>query len=89
MAKPLTTEQLESLRAMPLGEMPNKVRVALAAVNAKQLDLAADAKFDAAQVSRIVNGDYVSIQLETAQRVAEFFGCSVDDLFPRRVAVTP
>jgi plasmid maintenance system antidote protein VapI len=37
-------------------------------------------------VNKIVNGNYVSLPLETAQRLSDFFGCSTDILFPSRAA---
>lgn len=84
MPKPLTAEQLDALRAMPLGEMPNKVRVALALVQAKQAELVNEGILDAPHLSRIVNGDYVHVTVATARKLASFFGCQIEDLFPAR-----
>lgn len=37
-------------------------------------------------VNKIVNGNYVSLPLETAQKLSDFFGCNTDVLFPSRAA---
>lgn len=37
-------------------------------------------------INKIVNGNYSSLSLETAQKVADFVGCSTDLLFPLKVA---
>jgi plasmid maintenance system antidote protein VapI len=40
-------------------------------------------------VSTLVRGDYKDIPLETTRRCAEYFGCAIEDLFPRpQTAVT-
>jgi DNA-binding Xre family transcriptional regulator len=87
MAKPLTEEQLAALRAVPLGAMLNKLRIALALTGARQSDLVEEAGLDPAHVSRIVNGKYTSIDLETTRKFADFFSCQIEDLFPARAEV--
>lgn len=87
MAKPLTPEQIEALRAVPLGDMPNKIRIALALANARQADLCEGIDITPSQSSVLVNGKYGTVTIDMAQKVAQFFGCSTDDIFPRREAV--
>jgi transcriptional regulator with XRE-family HTH domain len=87
MSHPLTTEQLQAMRAVPLGTMPNKLRIALALADAKQTDIAESTGVAASYVSDVVNGRYASLPLETARRIATFFGCAIEDLFPAREAV--
>lgn len=87
MPKQLTPEQIEALRSVPLvGEMPNRLRVALGMVDAKQTDIVAETGLLASMVSDFVNGKYGDLNLETARKFADFFGCGIDDLFPRRAA---
>lgn len=33
-------------------------------------------------ISRVVNGFYSKLPLETARQYADFFGCSIEELFP-------
>lgn len=82
MPKRLTTEQVDALKAVPLGDMPNKLRIALALTKTKQADIVDATGIPASNVSNIVNGKYDSLHLETAQKFAVFFGCGTDDLFP-------
>ena len=37
-------------------------------------------------INKIVNGNYSSLPLDTAQKLSDFFGCSTDVLFPLRAA---
>jgi len=65
---------------VPLGAMPNKIRIALALVKARQADVAEATGIPAPNVSNIVNGR--PVMLDTARKLAEFFGCQIEDLFP-------
>lgn len=84
MSKPLTSAQVEALRSVPIGPMPNRIRVALGMVNAKQAELAEETGQKPSNVSDIVNGKYSDLQIETARKYADFFGCAIEDLFPMR-----
>jgi transcriptional regulator with XRE-family HTH domain len=59
--------------------------MALAEIN--QIQLAAALGCTQPSVSRIINGQYSSIALDTTRELATLFGCEVDDLFPPREAV--
>ncbi len=85
----LTPEQLDALRALPLAGMPNKVEIALALVKAKQTDIvdAYPDALDATAVHRVVKGKYATLDVSLARKFAEFFGCTIEDLFPSRAAV--
>lgn len=87
MPKPLTPEQIEALRSVPLGAMPNRIRVALAMVKARQSDIVEETGLLASSVSDLVNGKYTDLQVGTARKLADFFGCNIEDLFPAREAV--
>lgn len=87
MPRHLTPEQIEALRSVPLGEMPNRLRVALAMVKAKQADVAEETGIVASSISDIFNGKYVDLHWETVRKLSNYFGC--DDptvLFPSRAA---
>lgn len=83
----LTTEQLDALRAVPLGAMPNKLRIALALTRTKQVDVVEATGFTHPHVSNLVTGDYKSVTVDTAGKLAAFFGCAIEDLFPSRESV--
>ena len=89
MPKPLSTEQLATLRAVPLGSMPNRLRIALALATARQAEICEETGLTPSQVSDLVNGNYSTVILETGQRIAAFFGpeCTTDDLFPPKQGV--
>jgi len=86
MPKQLTPEQIEALRSVPLGAMPNRLQVALGMVKARQADIVAETGMSAPNVSDFVNGKYGDMNLETARKFADYFGCAIDDLFPSRAA---
>lgn len=87
MPKHLTPEQIEALRSVPLvGDMPNRLRVALGMANAKQSDIVEETGLLASTVSDFVNGRYGDLNVETARKLADFFGCLIDDVFPKRAA---
>lgn len=87
MAQTLTPEKLQALRAVPLEGMPNKVRLAMTLTGAKQVDIVEAIEMDASGVHRVVNGKYSALELDTARKFAEFFGCAIEDLFPAREEV--
>ena len=79
----LTTEQVEALRAVPLGEMPNKVRLAITIARVRQGEAADAAQLSRAHLNEIVNGRNSNVTLKTARRLVHAFGCTtIDDLFP-------
>lgn len=88
MPRPLTAEQLNALRLVPLMDMPNKVRLALTLTQAQQQQVVEETGILYPTLSKIVtgkSGDGVSIG--NARKLADYFGCEVDDLFPRQQAV--
>lgn len=86
MPKPLSPEQIEALKAVPLGEMPNKLRIALALAQVNQSDVAAETDLATPNLSKIVNGKYADINWVTVQKLADYFGCDPRDLFPSKAA---
>lgn len=87
MQKTLTPEQVAALKAVPLGEMPNRLRIALALSKAKQAEVAEFTGIATANLSNIVNGKYSALTIETGRKLADYFGCAIEDLFPAREAV--
>lgn len=83
----LTAEQIEALRSVPLGDMPNKLRVALGMTKTRQSEVSEETRIAQPNLSGIVNGRYGTLRVDTARKIAEFFGCAIEDLFPEREAV--
>lgn len=88
MPPPLSPEQLAALRIVPIvGDQPNRLRVALKMTGARQVDVVAATGIPAPNVSEFVNGKYRDLHVDTARKFSEFFGCSIEDLFPPKEAV--
>jgi DNA-binding Xre family transcriptional regulator len=87
MPKPLSEEQLEALRRVPLLDMPNKVQLALTFTQAQQKDIVVESGLTTDVVHRIVTGKKQAVSVDEAGKLAAFFGCAIEDLFPAREAV--
>jgi DNA-binding XRE family transcriptional regulator len=83
--KKLTPAQVEALRSVPLGALPNKLQIARAMVVADQTTLAEAAGISQPTVSDAEAGR--PIRLPTAQKIAAALGAGVDDVFPSSEAV--
>jgi len=78
----MTPKQLRALRAAPLGSIPNRLAVALALVERTQTDVCEEAGISKARMSLLVNGNYKTVSIDEAGRIARAFGCAIEDLFP-------
>lgn len=83
----LTETQLVALRAIPSETVPNRLRIAFALSGTRQADAVAETDLSAQQISQLVNGNYKAVTVAVAGALAEFFGCAIEDLFPRRQEV--
>jgi DNA-binding XRE family transcriptional regulator len=83
--KKLTPEQVDALRSVPLGSLPNKLSIARAMIGADQSSLAEAAGLSQPTISDAEAGR--TIKLPTAQQIAAAIGTGVDDLFPLKEAV--
>lgn len=54
----------------------------MAMLDLTQVEVANGIRRSQAAVSAIYNFDYDDVKLTTLQRLAEFFGCTIDDIFP-------
>lgn len=79
----LTKPQIRELQRASL-DGPNKVRKAMGLAGVTQVQVARAIGITQPHVSEIVNGKYSSLPLDTARDFADFFGCALDDLFPRQ-----
>lgn len=83
----LTKPQIVALRNAPLGRLPNKLSIAFAFSGEKQTDACESTGLSASDMSKLVRGAYQSLDVDKARRVAAYFGCSIEDLFPARQEV--
>ena len=80
----LSRTQLTELRGAPA--TTSRVGVAIRLLNVTQMVVAAATGLPQPYVSDVARGRYQTITVENARKFAEFFGCAIEDLFPRRVA---
>lgn len=82
----LTAKQLADLRRDRSG--PNRLQRAMDLAKVTQTDVANALGWDQPYISKIKRGAYgdAGLPLERTRALAEFFGCHIEDLFPRRVA---
>lgn len=78
----LNREQIRALQAAPINGQRNRLRVALALAGIRQVDVSEATGITQANLSDIVNGKYSAITLETTRKLAGYFGCAIEDLFP-------
>ena len=80
----LAPAELAQLRALPLRPSErNRLRLARSLARITQTTLAARTRMPQARLSRIERGGYSKLPIETARALAAFFGCTIEDLFPR------
>lgn len=80
----LNGEELKALRLVPATpSSPNRLRVAMAMLDLTQNDVAQGTSLTQATISDIYNFKVRDVKLATLRALADFFHCSIDDLFPR------
>jgi transcriptional regulator with XRE-family HTH domain len=77
----LTREQVRRLRA---GELKgtNRLGLAMELAGVTQVQLAEQVGMTQPYISAVLNGKAPKFPLPTAHRLAAFFGCAIEDLFP-------
>lgn len=83
----MTPKQLKALRSRPVTDAGNRLADAFEITERSQADCVRETKFTAQYVSDMVRGRFQNISIDNAREFAEFFGCSIEDLFPAREAV--
>ena len=81
----LTKHQLKTLREAPV-DSGNRVQMAIDLANETQTSVAKAVGLPYTYVSDTARGRYQTITVENARKFAEFFGCAIEDLFPRVAA---
>ena len=82
----LTEKQLKVLRSKPVSEGGNRLAAATELAEVSQADLSRAVAMTQQYVNDVARGRYATITVDNARRLAEYFGCSIEDLFPARPA---
>jgi transcriptional regulator with XRE-family HTH domain len=82
----LTRKQLADLRTAEVAGS-NRLDTAMKLAGVTQMQLSQAIGLTQSYISRIKNGHHdAGLPGETMRMFAEFFGCAIEDLFPRRAA---
>lgn len=83
----LNSKRLRELRDEPIAEGSNRVARAIELAGVTQLEVAAGTELPQPYVSDVARNRYRTITVENAHKFADYFGCTIEDLFPAREAV--
>lgn len=78
----LTNRRLEPLRAASVPPGSNRVGLAISLAGVSQATVGRAVGKPQPYVSDVVRGRYRTITLLNARRLARYFGCGIEDLFP-------
>ncbi len=81
----LTRSQVQALRREPA--QPNRLALAIELAGVTQVDVAAAIGCTQSNISKLAAGKHSRLDLELTRNLADYFGCSLDDLFPAKAAV--
>lgn len=76
----LTARQRKELRET--ATTGNRVAKAIELSGVTQLDIAATTGLPQPYISDVARSRYQTITVDNARKLAEFFGCSIEELFP-------
>jgi transcriptional regulator with XRE-family HTH domain len=79
----LTPKQLRRLRSHPLGGYNNRLAAAIQLTGTVQAEMARTTGLSQQYISDVANGRFHTITVERAHIFADYFGCLIEDLFPR------
>jgi transcriptional regulator with XRE-family HTH domain len=82
----LEKRHLKALRAATIPEVGNRVAFAIELAEKRQGEVAADLGMPQSQLSDICRGRFPDPKLSTLQKLSDYFGCQIEDLFPLRAA---
>ncbi len=83
----LTPRKLSALRHESAGEAGNRLAAAMRLAELTQSELADRIGLTQPYISAVATGRHSTITVENAHKFAEFFGCSIEDLFPAKSEV--
>lgn len=83
----LTKTQLKTLRESAVPETGNRLQTAVDLLGVTLVTIHEATELPYSYISDTVRGRYQTITVDNARKFADFFGCSIEDLFPAREAV--
>lgn len=83
----LSTSKLKELRSRKIGASGNRLSDAIELSDTTATAVAAATKFTPQYISDVARGRWDTITVDNARKFAEFFGCSIEDIFPAKQAV--
>lgn len=84
---PLTNTQLKQLRRSPVGASGNRLAIAIKLSGETGAVIATALGFTAPYLSDVSRGRWQTITVANARKLADHFGCQIEDLFPAKAAV--
>lgn len=85
MAAPLNGRKLRELRESPTEG--NRIARAIELADVTQLDVEQGTGLPQPYISDVKRNRYQTITVDNARKFAEYFGCAIEDLFPKSEAV--
>lgn len=82
----LEIKDIKALRGAEVTDVGNRVALAIELSGKKQGDVAEDLGMTQSQLSDICRGRFQDPKLSTLQKLADYFGCLIEDLFPSKAA---
>lgn len=83
----LTAKQLNELRSSPVTETGNRLGRAIKISGVSLSAIHDETELSVSYISDTARGRYRTITVDNASKLAGFFGCAIEDLFPSRQAV--
>lgn len=81
---PLSTRKVHELRHAEAGATGNKVAKAIELAEVTQTEVAVATGLPQPYISDVARGRYSTITVENAHKLADYFGCTIEDLFPAK-----
>lgn len=82
----LSQAQLSELKATPVGDTGNRVAKAIELVGETMADISRNGGFSYTWLSDVKSGRFETVTVDNAHKLADYFGCAIEDLFPAKVA---
>lgn len=83
----LTPTKIKQLQRAPVESVLNRVALAIELSGETQGAVASALGWTQAYLSNVCRGKFQTITVDNAHKLAEYFGCAIEDLFPSKAEV--